>query len=384
MSHFDPELPLSRRDFLQLAVKLGGIAIASSILQACAESISAVPLEQPSVRTVLPTTTINSTTTTKPEQVIGEESPSPASEIAQEGMASVAFVKTTNRTEGVHTAIDLLGTNPVRDKTVFLKPNFNSADPTPGSTHIDVLRSMVMKLTDMGASRITIGDRSGMGSTRAVMQEIGVFDLADELGFNIIVFDELETDDWVIMQPTGSHWENGFYFAKPCLDADVIVQTCCLKTHQYGGHFTMSLKNSVGMVAKRVPGDSHDYMTELHRSNYQREMIAEMNAAYTPVLIVLDGVEAFVSGGPAKGSRVDSEVVLVGTDRIAMDAIGVALLRYHGNNTKVAKGAIFEQAQIARAVELGLGVESPDKIKFLTDDGDSAAYAELIKEILLT
>ena len=74
----------------------------------------------------------------------------------------------------------------------------------------------------------------------------------------------------------------------PVLAADGVVQTCCLKTHRYGGHFTMSLKNTVGLVAKRVPGESYDYMTELHGSPHQRLMIAEANAAYTPDLIVLD------------------------------------------------------------------------------------------------
>ena len=49
-----------------------------------------------------------------------------------------------------------------------------------------------------------------------------------------------------------------------------VVQTCCLKTHRYGGHFTLSLKNSVGLVAKRVPGDAYDFMRELHNSPHQR------------------------------------------------------------------------------------------------------------------
>ena len=35
--------------------------------------------------------------------------------------------------------------------------------------------------------------------------------------------------------------------AKPALDADALVMACCLKTHRYGGHFTLSLKNGVGL-----------------------------------------------------------------------------------------------------------------------------------------
>jgi uncharacterized protein (DUF362 family) len=110
-----------------------------------------------------------------------------------------------------------------------------------------------MALKEMGAEAITVGDRSGMGDTRQVMETIGVFRLADELGFDTVVFDELGPQDWVKFQTAGSHWERGFLLARPCLEADAIVQTCCLKTHRYGGHFTLSLKNSVGMVAKRHP-----------------------------------------------------------------------------------------------------------------------------------
>jgi uncharacterized protein (DUF362 family) len=186
-----------------------------------------------------------------------------------------------------------------------------------------------------------------------------------------------------MVKPPDSHWEGGFPVARPCLEAEALVQACCLKTHQYGGHFTMSLKNSVGMVGKQIPGNPHNFMNELHTSRHQRAMIAEINLAYTPALIVLDGVEAFISRGPVSGKRVTSEVVLVGTDRIAIDAAGVALLRHFGCKTKVADGPIFGQDQIARAVELGLGIDSPEKIEFITGDPDSAAYAESIKEILL-
>jgi uncharacterized protein (DUF362 family) len=304
-------------------------------------------------------------------------------ESTDNGMARLAFIKTNNRAEGVRKAIDLLGIIPVTGKRVFLKPNFNSSDPTPGSTHPEVLIALVTWLKEMGAKKITVGDRSGMGDTRQVMDKIGVFRLAEELGFDTVVFDELQPQDWVMIQPSGSHWKKGFPFARPCLEAEALVQTCCLKTHRYGGHFTMSLKNSVGMVAKRHPLEDHDFMQELHSSSHQRKMIAEINAAYSPVLIILDGVEAFISGGPDEGKRVSPEVILAGRDRVALDAVGIALLRYFGCKTEAGREKIFQQEQIARAVDLGLGVDNPEKIEFLTGDTDSAAYSEQIKEILL-
>jgi uncharacterized protein (DUF362 family) len=187
-----------------------------------------------------------------------------------------------------------------------------------------------------------------------------------------------------MMRSSDSHWETGFPFARPCLQAETIVQTCCLKTHQFGGHFTLSLKNSVGMVADSIAGYANNFMDELHSSMYQRTMIAEINTAYSPALIIMDGVEAFTAGGPHQGRLASPEVVLAGTDRIAVDAVGVALLRYFNTTPAVASGPIFQQEQIARAVELGLGVGSPDKIKLVTADSQSAAFADQIQNILLT
>jgi uncharacterized protein (DUF362 family) len=297
-------------------------------------------------------------------------------------MTQVAFVKTSDRSSGLNMALDLLEINPIKGKSLILKPNFNSADPAPGSTHNDTLSSLIQRLQVMGASRITIGDRSGMGDTRRAMGEMGIFNLADDLGCETIVFDELEASEWELMRIEGAHWREGFAVARPVLEADGVVQTCCLKTHRFGGHFTMSLKNSVGMVARKVPGESYDYMSELHSSPDQRRMIAEINMAYVPDLIVLDGIEAFVTGGPDKGARVESNVILASTDRVAIDAVGVAILRYFGTTEAVSKGAIFQQEQISRAVELGLGVTRPENIELVTGDEESEAYAAQIGEIL--
>jgi uncharacterized protein (DUF362 family) len=298
-------------------------------------------------------------------------------------MAQVAFVKTNNRSEGVRKALDLLEVNPVGGKDLFLKPNFNSADPAPGSTHNDTLREMVNYLHEQGAERITVGDRSGMGDTEGVMRQKDIFRMAEELGFETVVFDHLDEDGWIHFPSNGGHWSRGFAVAQPVLEADGIIQACCLKTHRFGGHFTLSLKNSVGLVAKFIPGEKYNYMSELHGSSHQRHMIAEINAAYEPDLVVIDGVEAFVNAGPDQGKRVDSRVVLAGRDRVALDAVGVAILRYFGTTTDVSTGPIFEQEQIARAIELDLGVQSPADIELVTGDPESKVYAEEISEILL-
>ncbi len=299
-------------------------------------------------------------------------------------MTKVSFVHTSDRAKGVSRSLKLLQHNPVQGKSVVLKPNFNSADPTPGSTHIDTLRALILSLKEMGAAKITLAERSGPGdTTRQVMEKKGIFDLAKDIGFEIVNLEELSPAGWVQISPKNSHWSNGFPFPRIYTEAESIVQTCCLKTHQFGGHFTLSLKLAVGMVPGGLRKEGGPpYMNEMHRSPYHRQMIAEINSAFKPDLIVLDGVEAFVDGGPHRGTRKEAGVILAGTDRIAVDAVGVAVLRLLGTTPEVTRGRIFEQDQIARAVELGLGVTSPDQIQLITGDPESKTLSDKVGEIL--
>jgi uncharacterized protein (DUF362 family) len=345
-------------------------------MTATASSPSNTPLPTPSIFT--PTPGLAASPSATPTLTL-EPTPSPPSSVTQ-----IALVKTDDRHQGVQRALDLLGAGDFQGKRVLVKPNYNSNHPAPGSTDGEVLFPTLRWLQEHGADRLEIWDRSGMGNTRTVMQEKGLPGLSGEYGFEYFAFDDLQAEDWVMVNFEGCYWPGGFPFARPVLEADGVVSLCCLKTHRFGGHFTLSLKNSVGMVAKIVPGETTDYMAGiLHNSPLQRELIADINRAYSPDLIVLDGIQAFINGGPEAGETVSPGVILAGTDRVAIDAVGVALLRLFGTTPEVQKGSIFEQAQIARAVALGIGVDSPGKIELVTDDQTSAAFAVEIQRILV-
>lgn len=301
---------------------------------------------------------------------------------APDTVSKVVLVATEDRVAGMRAAINLLQPAGIKGQSVFLKPNFNTADPAPAATDADLLEALVQELQQAGSGPITIGDRSGMANTRAAMETKGIFDLADRYGITPVVLDELHGDQWHMFAAEGTHWRRGFGFAGPALDAGAVVTTCCLKTHRFGGHFTLSLKNSVGLVAKQVPGSAYNYMNELHDSPNQRLMIAEVNAAYRPALILLDGVEAFLSGGPDIGARAKPGIILAGTDRVAVDAVGVAILRALGTTDAVAEGSIWELDQIRRAVELGLGAASPEQIEIVTPDAASRKIADNLREAL--
>lgn len=283
--------------------------------------------------------------------------------------STVALIRTTDHREGVRRALRLVPPPAIRDLSVVIKPNLNSSHPFPGSTHNETLRALLEACRAGGAGELIIADRSGMGETTRVIREKGIDTLAREFGARVVALDTLPASEVPERTRAGWHWRRGVRFPLLFERAGAIISTCCLKTHRFGGQFTLSLKNSVGMVAKTGP-DGYDYMRELHGSPQQRILIAELNALYRPALVVLDGIEAFVDGGPEAGAVARPGVVLAGTDRVAIDAVGVALLRMHGAGGPVAAGPIFAQEQIRRAVELGLGVTSPSGIELVTDSAE--------------
>ncbi|NEQ31420.1 MAG: DUF362 domain-containing protein [Leptolyngbya sp. SIO4C5] len=361
MPDFLPAQP-SRRRLLKRLGLMSGAALLPAALRSWATPASALPI-----------------TPALPLNALAQATP-----LAAAGLNPhrVVLVSTSDRVLGVRRALELLQPPSFQGKRVFIKPNYNTADPAPASTDPAVLETLVQEIQGAGASQISVGDRSGMADTRRTLQQRQVFALADRYGFTPLVFDELGRDRWQYFASEGSHWSQGFAIAQPVLAADAIVNACCLKTHRFGGHFTLSLKNTIGMVARRVPGDGHDYMRELHRSANQRLMIAEVNRTYRPAVNLIDGVEAFVSGGPEQGQRVNAGVMLASTDRIAIDAVGIAILRLLGTTRTVSSGSIWSQAQIRRAADLGLGAIGPEQIELVTGDSASAQMGDRLRPFL--
>ncbi|MCK4287037.1 MAG: DUF362 domain-containing protein, partial [Candidatus Lokiarchaeota archaeon] len=225
-------------------------------------------------------------------------------------MTKIAVVSTDNRVYGVDKALELLDINPVKDKNVIFKPNFNTADPPPASSSMETIRQFIIKAKEMGSKSITVAERSGPAKTSETFEKKGLYELAKELDFKIIDLTEISEEEYVLKKPEGCHWKDGFLFAKIYDKAECIIETCCLKTHMYGGHFTLSLKNAVGLVNKKNMG-------ELHSSKDQRKMIAEINAVYKADLIIMDGLVSFVDRGPMEGTRKEANVFVAGTDKVA-------------------------------------------------------------------
>ncbi|NJD20003.1 MAG: DUF362 domain-containing protein [Gemmatimonadetes bacterium] len=290
-------------------------------------------------------------------------------------MTQVALIRTSRRAEGVRRAMALLAPAGISGKRVVLKPNFNSADGAPASTHDDTLKQLVSELKERDARSVTLGESSGPRGTVSVLDAKGTRDLGRDMGFDVVNFDEIPDTDWTPVKPAGTHWPEGYHLPRLVTDAEYLVSTCCLKTHGSGGVFTMSMKLAVGLTPRPI-------RRPMHASPDMRRMIAELNQGYRPDLIVMDGVEAFTDGGPSRGTLKQANVFVAGTDRVAVDAVGVAILKELGSNEAIMGRPIFAQEQIARAVEVKLGVQRPSALALVSDDAEGRAYADKVGAIL--
>ncbi|MFN2189894.1 MAG: DUF362 domain-containing protein, partial [Candidatus Promineifilaceae bacterium] len=64
--------------------------------------------------------------------------------------------------------------------SVFLKPNFNSADPFPASTDICFLREVVQLVLEQDPSKVIIGESSAFNdNTTKIMEALGIPQLED-------------------------------------------------------------------------------------------------------------------------------------------------------------------------------------------------------------
>ena len=138
-------------------------------------------------------------------------------------MTKVAVISTKDRLYGVNQSFELLGINPVKGKNVIFKPNFNTADPFPASSSMETIKQIIVKIKEMGANTITLAERSGPANTAETFEKKGVYKLAKELEFGLVDLTDIPKEEYVLKNPEGFHWNNGFLFAKIYNEAECII-----------------------------------------------------------------------------------------------------------------------------------------------------------------
>lgn len=283
--------------------------------------------------------------------------------------------------------------------SVFIKPNaVHGIGSITGSavTTNEVVAAVVRIVREREPGRIVVGDRSWRAaSSSSVISSTGMGDAAMEAGADEVYAaptPEKGPDDWQLMQPTA--WEEtwsaagGILAMKQILDADHFINLPVCKNHRWAG-FSLSMKNLIGAVGD----DSRDPMhyTEGDPERLSRD-IAILNGIFRPLINIVDAQHTLLNGGPegVYGDAVWAETgaVFAGKDRVAVDAVGAALIKSRLADATVddpdelhefleATG-VWDLPQIRHGRELLGGVSGVAGLDLRSDGADPAPLEALL------
>lgn len=304
--------------------------------------------------------------------------PLPANPFVRNGKAVVAMIHGDNPATMLREGLSLLGgieRLALHRKRVLIKPNVVNDRPPPATTNPQVIAAVVRLVRDAGAAEVTVADSSGIirFPTSANLEATGIKQAAESAGARVLSLDE---EPWVRVAPPGAKALPHYYVSKPAYDADVFINVPVIKTHKFA-HYSCSLKNLVGITHPRYRPSVSFLSPDWH------ERIAELNLAVHPLLTIADGTTLMIAGGPTSGDPARANVLLLSGDRIALDAVAVALLRTYDAWPKVTEHGVWDQRQIKRAIELGLGVNGPEGLDLVVRSvsGPDPAFDQRVAKI---
>lgn len=259
-------------------------------------------------------------------------------------------------------------------KTVLVKPNVVAGEPAPTTTSPKVVKAVVEMLYGAGAKKVYVGDMSALLTlpTKKNMERTGILRAALGAGAEPVFF---EDHGWVRVDLPQARFVKEAFVSEWIYRVDRVVNVPVIKTHR-NASYSICLKNFIGATH----GRQRPYLVDASR---WEEIVAELNLAYAPDLNVIDGTRAMVAGGPWSGEEETPGLILASTDRIAADVIGLSLIRHFGRWRPVTEVSVWQQKQIGRAAELGLGIRDPNSLSLETAllEGDEAGFTKLVSSL---
>jgi uncharacterized protein (DUF362 family) len=346
--------------------------------------------------------------------------------------ADVGLGRGSNMEEAVRRAVKLAGGMDFikPDQTVLIKPNVTGALKSPTTTNPEVLYAVIKVVAERGPKRIIVADRSfspqfvtTTPKTIDVMKAVGHLDAVNQaikdakapvvaVGLEDAE-EELErlgkpkgTPMWRKVKPEkAANWPNGFELAELLFAVDHVINVPVIKTH-FQAWFTMSMKAFVGMSHHRTRMEFHrtwvgegslfdQKRTSTRRRGVKKDLaqeakdvapfvnrLAELNLGLRPALNIMDGSRSFVFGGPSHGDEAEPKVVVASRDRIAADATGVAVLKAQGTEERLQKRSVWDTPFLRHGIEIGLGIDSIDKLNLKAEGVPEADLANIRKMLV--
>jgi len=229
---------------------------------------------------------------------------------------------------------------------ILLKPNFNTADPFPGSTAMDFLQAVIEIFSEAKPKELIIGEScTYFLNTEKVCRAKGAPSLMEKFK---VIWHNFEMGKWVKVDIPGGKYFKSIKIPKIVQEVDKIILLPCLKTH-YLASYTGALKINIGMLKPS--------QRSLLHLNHLQERVAEVASVIKPSLIIMDGRKCFTESGPDKGKLEEPNILMAGNDMVAIDIEGLKILQSYKADNKLGTDP-WALKQITRAIELGIGAKS--------------------------
>jgi uncharacterized protein (DUF362 family) len=278
----------------------------------------------------------------------------PFGELFRESKPVVSIVKIKDdRVDlAVEKAIDLLGGIKSITKgmhKIMLKPNLVADDPN-STTKPVVIRTLATLMKTAG-KEVLIGegsaaagginaDNNGVYFTRKpelldklqqqVFDKLGYTEMAKELNIPLI---NLHTGEMVEVEIPDAHLFKKLTIHKSLSEIDLLCSVPMMKTHALAT-VTLGMKNLIGLY----PGSAYcsvrscvHEMGENAGSPGVAFEILDMVKANKLGLTVIDGSMAMEGDGPSMGPLVKMDVIIAGTNSLATDMVGAAIMGFQPN-----------------------------------------------------
>jgi uncharacterized protein (DUF362 family) len=239
-------------------------------------------------------------------------------------MARVALVKGDDRQRNIRMALDLIADQiDLKGRRPVIKVNFVSAYVPLCATHVHAARAVVEFLRDHGERDIAIAEGAAWGTTPRGFREYGYLGLASEYGVELI--DLNDADSWTTAHVVHPDMKpQTVKLSSVMVDPqNYIISLTRLKTHMQVG-VTLTAKNVI-MGAILVMDKYRMHPSEAGNRVLDYNLFTVMRHLHID-LGVLDGWEGMQGKGPIAGEPVDHRVALAGTDFVAVDRVGAAVM----------------------------------------------------------
>jgi uncharacterized protein (DUF362 family) len=240
-----------------------------------------------------------------------------------------------------------------KGQRVVLKPNMSFANPPEraSTTHPLVVVTVAQACMEAGAQRVMILDFP-LYKTELCLRHSGIQDACKSIrGVYVLGLDERKFFR-EIKVPQGKVMDR-VEVMHEVLDSDVLINLPQAKSHSTTG-VSLGIKNLMGLIWNRW--SFHTW----YNINYA---LADLLTVIRPHLTILDATRALVSGGPGGPGKVQNpNLVIAGTDPVAVDSYGVTVAPWYGQQFK---GRQVEHLLVAH--QRGLGKIDLDQLRILKE-----------------